>query len=92
MALVSSKARMTIASGLVFSAAESYLCLGRKTGTLNSRAAAVIGVSRVGAFGARYFYLASTEGGRIGIDTGAYATGRLTAALIAPGWVEFLST
>ena len=38
----------------------------RWTGTLNSRAAAVIGVSRVGAYGARYFYLASTEGGRLG--------------------------
>jgi serine/threonine protein phosphatase 1 len=34
----------------------------------------------------------SAEGGRIGIDTGAYATGQLTAALVAPGRVEFLST
>jgi hypothetical protein len=40
--------------------------VGTRTGILNSRAAAVIGVSRVGAFGARYFYLASTEGGRLG--------------------------
>ncbi|EYD75434.1 serine/threonine protein phosphatase I [Rubellimicrobium mesophilum DSM 19309] len=32
------------------------------------------------------------EGGRIGVDTGAYATGRLTAALIGAGGVEFLST
>jgi lysophospholipase L1-like esterase len=40
--------------------------VGRNTRTLNSRAAAVIGVSRVGAYGARYFYLASTEGGRLG--------------------------
>ena len=39
---------------------------GDWTGTLNSRAAAVIGVSRVGAFGSRYFYVASTEGGRLG--------------------------
>ena len=31
-------------------------------------------------------------GGRIGVDTGAYATGRLTAALIAPGSVTFAST
>lgn len=30
--------------------------------------------------------------GRIAIDTGAYATGRLTAALISQGNVEFLST
>ena len=30
--------------------------------------------------------------GRIAIDTGAYATGRLTAALISHGTVEFLST
>src|SRR3954471_14816170 len=40
--------------------------VGTRTGTLKSRAAAVIGVSRVGAFGARYFYLASTEGGWLG--------------------------
>jgi serine/threonine protein phosphatase 1 len=31
------------------------------------------------------------ESGRIGVDTGAYATGRLTAALIGPGAVEFIS-
>jgi serine/threonine protein phosphatase 1 len=31
------------------------------------------------------------EGGRIGVDTGAYATGRLTAALIRPGGVSFVS-
>ncbi|MGJ8602978.1 MAG: metallophosphoesterase [Marivita sp.] len=30
--------------------------------------------------------------GRISIDTGAYATGQLTAALIAPDGVEFIST
>jgi serine/threonine protein phosphatase 1 len=30
--------------------------------------------------------------GRIAVDTGAYATGRLTAALIAPGDVRFMST
>lgn len=40
--------------------------VGTRTGALNSRAAAVIGVSRVAANGARWFYLASTEGGRIG--------------------------
>lgn len=34
----------------------------------------------------------SAEAGRIAIDTGAYATGRLTAALIEPGNVSFLST
>src|SRR3954466_4923263 len=45
---------------------EQPSAVGHWTGRLNSRAAAVIGVSRVGAFGARYFYLASTEGGRIG--------------------------
>jgi serine/threonine protein phosphatase 1 len=32
------------------------------------------------------------EAGRIGIDTGAYATGHLTAALIGEGTVEFVST
>ena len=32
------------------------------------------------------------EDGRIGVDTGAYATGRLTAALIGAGGVEFVST
>jgi serine/threonine protein phosphatase 1 len=32
------------------------------------------------------------EAGRIGVDTGAYATGRLTAALIGAGGVEFVST
>lgn len=32
------------------------------------------------------------EAGRIGVDTGAYATGRLTAALIQAGGVGFLST
>lgn len=32
------------------------------------------------------------EEGRIGVDTGAYATGRLTAALIGAGKVEFVST
>jgi serine/threonine protein phosphatase 1 len=31
-------------------------------------------------------------GGRIGVDTGAYATGRLTAALVGAGGVEFIST
>ena len=30
--------------------------------------------------------------GRIGLDTGAYATGRLTAALIGPGSITFVST
>ncbi len=40
--------------------------VGQVSGRLTSRAAAVIGVSRVGLYGARYFYLASTEGGRIG--------------------------
>lgn len=39
---------------------------GRRTGELTSREAAVIGVSRIGAFGARYFYLADTEGGQLG--------------------------
>ncbi|SFL93098.1 hypothetical protein SAMN04488085_12322 [Geodermatophilus ruber] len=39
---------------------------GSRAGWLNSRAAAVIGISRVGAFGARYFYLVGTEGGRLG--------------------------
>lgn len=32
------------------------------------------------------------EAGRIAIDTGAFATGRLTAARIAPGELRFLST
>lgn len=32
------------------------------------------------------------EHGKIAIDTGAYATGRLTAALVAEGEVQFLST
>jgi serine/threonine protein phosphatase 1 len=32
------------------------------------------------------------EDGRIGVDTGAYATGQLTAALIEAGRVEFVST
>lgn len=32
-----------------------------------------------------------TEGGRISIDTGAYATGRLTAATVAEGEVTFLA-
>lgn len=32
------------------------------------------------------------EGGRISLDTGAYATGRLTAALISEGNVEFVTT
>ncbi len=32
------------------------------------------------------------EAGRIEVDTGAYATGRLAAALIAPGEGEFVST
>lgn len=32
------------------------------------------------------------EAGRIPVDTGAYATGRLTAALIEPGRVEFFFT
>ncbi len=32
------------------------------------------------------------EDGRIGVDTGAYVTGRLTAALIGAGSVEFVST
>jgi serine/threonine protein phosphatase 1 len=31
------------------------------------------------------------EAGRIGVDTGAYATGRLTAALIRPGGVAFVT-
>ncbi|MBR9823377.1 MAG: serine/threonine protein phosphatase [Rhodobacteraceae bacterium] len=31
------------------------------------------------------------EAGRIPVDTGAYATGRLTAALVQPGSVEFFS-
>lgn len=31
------------------------------------------------------------QSGRISVDTGAYATGRLTAALIEPGRVEFLT-
>ncbi len=35
---------------------------------------------------------AASTGGRISVDTGAYATGRLTAALIEPGSVRFLST
>lgn len=30
--------------------------------------------------------------GRIGVDTGAYATGRLTVALIRPDHIEFIST
>ena len=30
--------------------------------------------------------------GRIATDTGAYATGRLTAALVAPGGIRFLGT
>ena len=33
---------------------------------LATTAASVIGVSRIGQYGARYFYLASTEGGRLG--------------------------
>ena len=33
---------------------------------------------------------ASAEDGRIAVDTGAYATGRLTAAQIFPGRIEFL--
>lgn len=35
---------------------------------------------------------ARSENGRISIDTGAYATGRLTAAYIRPGQVSFLSS
>jgi serine/threonine protein phosphatase 1 len=35
---------------------------------------------------------ARAEEGRIAVDTGAYATGHLTAALIGPGRGEFLST
>lgn len=34
---------------------------------------------------------ASARSGRISVDTGAYATGRLTAALIGPDGVEFIS-
>lgn len=33
----------------------------------------------------------SSKNGRIAIDTGAYATGRLTAAMISPGSVEFVT-
>jgi serine/threonine protein phosphatase 1 len=33
----------------------------------------------------------TAEAGRIAVDTGAYATGRLTAALVEPGQVRFLS-
>ena len=32
------------------------------------------------------------EGGRIAVDTGAFATGRLTAAVVEPGGVRFLGT
>ncbi len=35
---------------------------------------------------------ASAQNGRISVDTGAYASGTLSAAVIAPGKVEFLST
>ncbi len=35
---------------------------------------------------------ASAKNTRISIDTGAFATGRLTAALVQPGKVEFVST
>lgn len=35
---------------------------------------------------------ANAARGRIAVDTGAYATGRLTAALISPGSVRFLAT
>jgi serine/threonine protein phosphatase 1 len=35
---------------------------------------------------------AHATAGRIAVDTGAYATGRLTAALISPGELRFLST
>jgi len=35
---------------------------------------------------------AGAEDGRISVDTGAYATGRLTAAVIAPGHLDFLAT
>jgi len=35
---------------------------------------------------------ASAQNTRISIDTGAFATGRLTAALVQPGKVEFFST
>ncbi len=35
---------------------------------------------------------ARPQDGRIGIDTGAYATGQLTAALVAEGSVEFVQT
>lgn len=34
---------------------------------------------------------ARAEAGRIGVDTGAYATGRLSAALVEPGQVRFLT-
>ncbi len=34
----------------------------------------------------------SAEGGRIAVDTGAYATGRLTMAIIRPGAGEFVTT
>jgi serine/threonine protein phosphatase 1 len=32
----------------------------------------------------------TVSNGRIAIDTGAYATGRLTAAMVVPGDVEFI--
>ncbi len=35
---------------------------------------------------------AAARDGRISVDTGAYATGRLSAAVIAPGNVEFFNT
>jgi lysophospholipase L1-like esterase len=39
---------------------------GARPTTVTSRRAAVIGVSRVDAYGARWFFLASTEGGALG--------------------------
>lgn len=35
---------------------------------------------------------AHADHGRIAVDTGGYATGRLSAALVAPGHIEFIST
>jgi hypothetical protein len=40
--------------------------VGTRTGALTARSAAVIGVSRVGTDGTRWFHLASTAGGRLG--------------------------
>jgi len=35
---------------------------------------------------------ANTDGGKIAVDTGAYATGQLTAAYVTSGDVTFLQT